>query len=225
MHRILRSKRKLENQPEVQNPPKKSRCFSNLTNVKSRNKLSAATPKSANIITNHFNPVPKTVSTGNMAQVKVEKQAAATQFCQSQVSQAALPQTAEDFQMESIRKIRCIKTVLELSLKDVAGVLQLDAIPTFLYDKNQLLNQNPIEESTIEDESMAKNYLSEQRHFQFIHLVRHKMCGRNKVPSRFIIRGILELILVSLIWISMYDEILFCKLICRKFPTNLIAHL
>lgn len=187
-----RAKRLLE--PNAEDSPESKRCFSNLTNFKSpKSRKISKSINSANKLTNYFKPVVKPNNEEPVAQES------------TQCSQIVISQPPNDSIRESnggiIGMIRCVKKVLEDDFKDVSKRLQLQSIPPYLYNLKSYNSQieacTGIQLASKESEYMAKSFLSEDRHCQFIYFVRNSMCGRKEFPGFKVIHGILELILVS----------------------------
>lgn len=106
-----------------------------------------------------------------------------------------------DTKADMVKMMRCIKMVLEQSFKDVSNRLQLQSVPAQLYDlkkyRDSFSSKTVVQAASHEIQLLAKNYLTDDRHTQFIIHVRQNMVGRKEYPGLVTVRGILELILVS----------------------------
>ena len=161
----------------------KRASFSNLTNFKSPKK--SQMKRATSLIT-----IPK--ESTEMSQSR--------QVSVSQVSTQKF--SVEAGNTEIVKMMQTIKKVLENDFKDVCGRLQLQSIPTYLYDiksyhKEYKKTQN-LQLASAETKYVAKNFYDEDRHVLFINLVRGSMCAQKKFPGPSVIRHILEMILVGI---------------------------
>lgn len=171
------------------------RCFSNLTNFKSpknqkipRNKSISKTPVATNNLKKYFSPV-GTQKSGSES----ESQLAGISSQSKQITVSQIPPQTPG---EAFNTINCIKKVLEENYKDVSGRLQLKTIPSYLYDLKAFSDQKDIQFALSENEYLAKNYVEEDR-LIFINFVTNVMCGHREFPGSQVLRGILDMILVS----------------------------
>lgn len=164
------------------------RCFSNLTNFKSpkSRRKTLAPPTSNKQITNYFSRKSEPL----VLMENEPKDSTKSQITDSQV----LTRTPG----KAFNVINCLKKILEKSTKDVAERLQLEITPPYLYDHESFPVQKYIEFASSQSNFTAKMLLGEDRHLQFINFVRNRMCGQREFPDFSVIRGILELIMVSL---------------------------
>lgn len=174
-----RSKRKSE--PHSEAPASKKRSeLQNISNFKSP-------PKKAQIsVPGQSHPV-----------VKTERLIPASTSEVSVVPASQAP-TPDD---EGVKMMRNIKKVLERNFKDVSDRLQLQSVPPCLYNLKHC-HQSHTKKMEVnfagpESVYLAKNFLDEDRHTQFTMYVRNSMCGRKEFPGISVVRGVLELILVS----------------------------
>lgn len=120
---------------------------------------------------------------------------------QVRATQVRAKDLVDDTKADMVIMLRCIKKVLEQSFKDVSNRLQLQSVPTQLYDlkkyRDSFSSKTVVQAASNEIQSLAKNYLTDDRHTQFIIHVRQNMVGRKEYPGLVAVRGILELILVS----------------------------
>lgn len=107
----------------------------------------------------------------------------------------------EVFGKDVIKMMNSVRKVLVQSYNNISQKLQLDVIPNHLFDlkAHQLLSSKDfnINYASNSSVSLVKACLTEERHLQFIHHVKHNMCSQREFPGADIIYGILELILVS----------------------------
>lgn len=174
---------------QVVNPPEKRR-FSNLTNLKSPkgHKKPKLTTAEKNSITNYFSPLEKPMN-GSVPSMQ-SPEVISTQ-AQDPVLQVPSESSGKVFSL-----INCIKKVLERNSKNVSERLQLQTVPSYLYDLQAFSNQQDVQFASKGNEYLAKNYIEEDRHIQFISFVRNEMCGRKEFPGCVVLRGTLDLILV-----------------------------
>lgn len=181
-----RSKRKQEGQETPVEPPQKRRKrLQNLTNLKSPPKKTSLEECSVDKVPNHFLPVVE-LHRWTPASSDVSTQA---EFVVSQVAGN-----------DGVSMMRSVKKVLEENFKDVSGRLQLQKVPLCLYDLKFCHKQHTkyeVKFAGSEILHVAKSFLNEDRHTQFIMFVRNNICGRKEFPGVAVIRGVLELILVS----------------------------
>lgn len=211
--RVTRSKRKLEQQ--LEDPPaNKARCFSNITNVKSPKSRKSVKPSAK--LTDYFKPqsdsgedvqtfkMPPVVKKTSKTKVKVEatktsetpaSQEISSQPVFSQISTQQLPSGVKDVGLMA----QTVKQVLKRNMMDASQRLQLEIIPCHLYDLKRYLQtqKQPLHFTSSINQNVCKNFLAEERFYQFIHLVR-AMCGQREFPGSKVARSVLELILVSL---------------------------
>lgn len=117
------------------------------------------------------------------------------------MTQVSTKDLAADTKADMVKMMTCIKMVLERNFKDVSNRLQLQSVPTQLYDmkkyRDSFSSKTVVQAASNEIQSLAKNYLADDRHTQFIIHVRQNTVGRKEYPGLVAVRGILELILVS----------------------------
>lgn len=183
MSKILsngKQKRKSESQPS--DCPSEKRRFSNLTNFKSP-KFQTNSRDCGNIT--NFGGNQKNDGLVNST---------LTSEVSTHSSHIVVSQVASQ---EAFSVISCLKKVLEYSSKDVTERLQLQSVPSYLYDIQGFSNQKDVQLASNEKEYMARNYFEEEREIQFITYVRFSICGQKEFPGHFVLRGILDMILVS----------------------------
>lgn len=192
MPATTRSKRKSE--PHSEAPVSKKRIeLSNLTNFKSKPKKARENDK----VSSQFLPV--VVLQRWVPPLTDIPPVPATQSGEFVLSQVpSFPGNSED---EGVKMMRKIKRVLENNFKDVSDRLQLQSVPPCLYDLKHChkchSKKVEVELAGSESQYLAKNFLDEDRHAQFMFYVRNSMCGRKEFPGVTVVRGVLELILVS----------------------------
>lgn len=191
-----RMKRRLEEPNPVELVTKK-RTFSNVTNLNSPVETTA--PGSKRKITRRSSRLSQMFS----RQLLIEKDVASQKMDETVQIVAQIPpeKSSGDSNENVIKLLQSVKTALVLNFKDFVQRLQLDYTPTHLYDLRtyQLLCSKNyfIKEASSGSASLAKSYLNEDRHIQFIHHVKHNMCGQKEFPGADTILDILQLILVS----------------------------
>ena len=164
-----------------------NRCFSNLTNFKSPKSRKKTRQLSSNKkLTSYFSPVGK----------HEINQLTQSSELSTQSSQIVVSQLPTQTPGKVLEVIKYIKKVLEHNSMNVSVRLQLEILPPYLYDIQTFSNQKDVQFASSECEYMAKNYLEEDRHVQFIIFVRNVMCGQKQFPDFTVLRGILDLILV-----------------------------
>lgn len=183
---MQRTKRKPETSEAPDSSKKPRRGLLNLTNFKSPLKKKSKS----------FNESSSTV--------KEAHQIATTKSCEASQIISQVPPTQFQFKStdeDGIKMMRCIKKVLEDNFKSVSERLQLQSVPPCLYDlKNcHQFHSKKVELKVAATDSiyLAKNFLDEERHLQFVTYVRNSMCGRKEFPGVAVIRGVLDLMLVS----------------------------
>lgn len=173
------------------------RCFVNLTNVKSPK--SRKVINTANKVTNYFSVAPKNQSTSSLHQMADSTQLSQSgEIVLSQIPNKSLSANSKE---DIVSAMRGFKRALEKNFKDVSDRLQLQSVPPLLYDlkdfqKNYSKTAN-IDFSKSESEYMARSFLSDNRPFLFINYVRNTILGQKEFPGSDVLRGILELIMVS----------------------------
>jgi hypothetical protein len=218
--RITRSKRKLE---QLDDPPAtKARCLSNLTNVKSPksrkdvNKIHVNknfSPKHQHSEVKNetgedvqaFKIPPPVRRTSRITKVSVEatqtseipkdhnEQSSQTVFSQIQTQQ--LPSGFQDAGVMA----RTVKQILKKNMMDASRRLHLQIVPCHLYDLKKYIRtsqKQSLQYTSSINQNVSKNFLTEERYYQFIHLVR-AMCGQKEFPGSKVACSVLELILVS----------------------------
>jgi hypothetical protein len=189
-----RLKRKSEPHMDAPVTRKRSR-LSNLTNFKSPPKR-INTINANDKVPSHFLPV---VTLERLAPTQVPEEVLATQSGEFVLTQ--IPSIEVQKKSDGVSMMRSIKKVLEDNFKDVSDRLQLQSVPQCLFDlsschRNHSKKVN-VEEAGSESQYLAKNFLAEERYTQFILYVRNSMCGRKEFPGVVVVKGILEMILVS----------------------------
>lgn len=182
--RLTRSKRKLDSLgEETKIPSSKRASFSNLTNKSNSQK---SLRKS--------NTMSKSKPNSQVSQ-------SAPQSGEIVVTQVSSKDLAADTNADMIEMMKCIKMVLEQDFKDVSNRLQLQSVPSQLYNtkkyRDSFSSKTVVQAASNEIQSLAKNYLADDRHTQFVIHVRQNTVGRKVYPGLVAVRGILELILVS----------------------------
>jgi hypothetical protein len=121
-----------------------------------------------------------------------------TQINASQASSQATP-TPDD----AISMFIKVRKVLEQNFKNVQERLELDrsSTPQCLFDSKECTqyhsSKSQIDKASESSTYIARTYLSEERHFQFFHFVRHNLCGLGQFPGSEICIKVLQEILVS----------------------------
>lgn len=176
--------------------PAIKRCFVNLTNIKSPKNNKFAT--SGNKLTNYFSPVQKNKQPSQLSLQQIEDPESFSQIVLTQATAKDVSGTSNE---EVISLMRGVKEALTIYFKDVTNRLQLQSVPPFLYDlKDFHTNYSKpaqIDFSKSESEYMARSFLADDRHFLFINYVRNTILGQREFPGNVVMRGILELIMVS----------------------------
>jgi hypothetical protein len=193
-----RLKRKPE--PHIDAPITRKRSkLSNLTNFKSPLKRTNTT-NANDKIPSHFLPVVSLERLASSASTQIPEEVLATQsgeFVLTQIPSIEVEKKTDG----GVSMMRSIKKVLENNFKDVSDRLQLQSVPQCLFDLSSCHRNHSkkvdVEEAGSESQYLAKNFLAEERHTQFILYVRNSMCGRKEFPGVAVVKGILEMILVS----------------------------
>lgn len=204
-----RSKRKQE--PHADAPVSKKRSgLSNISNFKSPRKLT------------HLNVNDK-VPERYLPVVKVKRLAPAstTEVPSTQSGEFVLSQAPQEPPADGVKMMRNVKKVLEHNFKNVSDRLQLQSVPPCLYNLSRC-HQSHVKKVEVnfagsESVYLAKNFLEEERHTQFIMYVQNSMCGRKEFPGVSVVRGVLELILVRNI-LKFQKNLNYQLKISRKFP-------
>lgn len=210
---IVTRRRTLMNRTNYQSPEKKRPKRNETTIQKKELKTKQTVIKNRNSQVLSEIPVPDKFRKPNVSQ-KVDSSSYSTQQlkkanknsqtdCEIVVSQISSGKLPSESNSDVVKLLKAIKKVLTKSFYDFSERLQLDFIPTHLYDLKayQAISSSRAYTKHASSASVyvAKNYLTEDRHVQFIHHVKHIMCAQKAFPGPATILGILEVILVSLI--------------------------
>lgn len=139
------------------------------------------------------------ISQQNTVQINVEPPLQVTVSSSSIKSENS---EMSEVEMGVISLMRKIKKMMENSFKNVAERLKLDTVPPCLYDLKKCYynhgSKNTVKIAPNHLKQTTLGYLQAERIFQFIHRVRHNMCGQNFYPSVDILISMFEKMLVSL---------------------------
>lgn len=98
---------------------------------------------------------------------------------------------------EGITMMRKIKQMLEKNFKNIAERLQLDPVPSCLFDLTTChLKHHPKNAVTTSSSIYSLSYLDEDEFYQFMHRIRHRTCASSQFPGSDVLIKILESMLV-----------------------------
>ncbi|CRK93811.1 CLUMA_CG007338, isoform A [Clunio marinus] len=189
----------------------KKRCFSNLTNLNSDENINNP-PTIKQVTTNteallnpeetksnlhqdvEIKPLSSPSQTPNSACQMRRRREDSTVLLKKAIATSFRNKILEN----SILMMKKIRKVLELNFKNTKNRLQIVSTPQCLYNikqchQNRSLNTK-LTESSVENQFFAKNFFSEDRHYQFILYVRNNMCNKREFPGVNVIRCVLEMI-------------------------------
>ncbi|KAG5682304.1 hypothetical protein PVAND_011664 [Polypedilum vanderplanki] len=100
---------------------------------------------------------------------------------------------------QAIIMLKTIRKVLSKNFKNVKERLELDVTPNCLFDRKVCIETHNLKSSMMKasgnDSYTARTYLSEDRHYQFFHFVRHFIIGLGQFPGIDVCTQILQTLL------------------------------